>query len=96
MLIFLVFSHDSSSDSRYSDIEYYKTIEQKAVDYYKNSNMEYRLIKYNSDISTLYEEKGDTFYIKGQESYDVKTCNYKDRIAFDYYKNYKYIYKQIN
>ena len=94
MLIILVFSHDFSIDNRYSDMLYYKTIEQKAIDYYVKSNVEYRLIKYNLNIEGVYEEKGNTLYIKGCEAYDFETCNYKDKIAFNYfYKKYKYIYK---
>ena len=94
MIIFLVFSHDYSEDERYTNINYYKTMEKKTIEYYKNANVQYRLIKYNPNINLTFEEKDNTFYIKGNENYDFETCNYKSRTAFNYYKDkYNYIYK---
>ena len=87
MIIFLVFSHDYSEDERYTNINYYKTMEKKAIEYYKNANVQYRLIKYNPNINLTFEEKDNTFYIKGNENYDFETCNYKSRTAFNYYKD---------
>jgi hypothetical protein len=93
-LLVLVFSHDSSMDTRYQNLDYYKQMEQKGVEFYTRAGVEYRLVKYNATIDTPFQESGNNFYIKGIEAYDFETCNYKDRVAFTYYyKKYKYLYK---
>lgn len=95
-LLILILSHnDNSIEPPYNNFSHFKKMEDKMTTHYKKLGVDYRLVKHDPLLSSLYEEKGDTLFIKG---IDIMVDNavhtsLKNKIMYNFYKDYDYVCK---